>query len=83
LEDAVDRIIGKLLEPFGKYPDPMRAEHMADLLSCEGHRVTASTIYRLVHEHPKDIPHMWVGKRKLLFPKVQVIPWWLGQRRCE
>jgi len=63
----------KLLEKFDKYPDPMEVEHMADLLGCK-----PSSIYYSVRTHPKDIPHVRIGNL-IKFPKVQVIPWWMGK----
>jgi hypothetical protein len=69
-----DKLLGKLLEQFDKYPDPMRAEHIADLLSCD-----VQVIYRLINAHPDSMPHMWLGERRLIFPKAQIIPWWLGK----
>jgi hypothetical protein len=74
MNDLTPKIVDKLLEQFDKYPDPMEVEHMADLLGCK-----TSSVYYSVRTHPKDIPHVRIGNL-IKFPKVQVIPWWVGTR---
>ena len=66
-----------LLEQFDKYPDPMEVMHIADLLGCEPYKV-----YYTVANHPKDIPHLRIG-RKIIFPKAQVVPWWVGDTKLQ
>lgn len=74
MDDHTPKILDKLLEQFDKYPDPMKVEHMADLLGCK-----PSSIYYTVRKNSQDIPHMRIGN-KIVFPKVQIIPWWVGTR---